>query len=397
MRPHALASALLFLLAACGGSADPAQSTTPAAPAAPSWSERAARAWSAGDLDAAEGAADNALQLDASDERALEVAARVALARGRIERAIRALASATSPELVRLRARAYVRLGNFAAVARDLEALGGDAEREGWGAAMLPIARAAAGRDVYTISGADRVFVPMRAGAPLPLVEITIDGERRVALIATSADLTVIDDQRREASGLAREIRFGELSVASVPVLVRDIGEVGQRIGTDIDAVIGTDLLARLHATIDGRDHTLVVRRAPEASTDDAAEAPYLQIDGSFLVIPSRIEGTTLWLGVDTAGMFPIALSSAAVDRLGRDPSTFERVPNAPSDDIRVTTLAAVELGSARIEEVPAVTGLVPANLAEQLGAPVAGMIGGQVWSQVAITFDASARVLRIR
>ena len=350
-----------------------------------------------GRLDEAHAAAVDALATDPEQPIAREVAARVLLARGEMREAVDLLSSARRPRLVRLRARARARLSDYAGVAADLSSVEEREPADGWAEAMLPVARAAPAEGIFAISGPARTAVAMDARAPVPVIPITVGGRETNALVATSADVTVLDDQIRGTAGFADELSLGELTVRNVPVLSRDLDAIGEALGTEIGAVIGMDLMSRLEVTLDGREREIVLRREGTEASANASEVPFVAFEATFLAVRATLNGTVEgWFTLDTSGLFPIAIAPDTVEALGVDPESLEAAPGAPSPDIRMTTLERVRFGEVEMSGVPAVTGLVPADLSELAGAPIAGMLGAAMVHQLSVTIAKERRVLLI-
>jgi len=354
----------------------------------------AVEALARGDLVAAGRAAERALEADPGDARAREVAARLALANGQPDRAVELLRDDQDPRRVRLRARALFRLGRMEALARDLASVEEQESADGWAAAALPLARAARGQPLYGLSGDPEASLPLVAGLGVPVVEISLGGRPVMALIATSADITVVDEASLPEPGLV-EVGLGGLTAGGVPALGRDLSPVGEALGVRLGAVLGLDLLLRLRATLDLPGGALRVRTAPPTHGPEAASLPFVTFDGSFLAVHARLEeGAEAWMTVDTAATFPVALTDAVVEAMGRDLATLPAAPGAPTDDVRLLELARIQLGEVAIEGVPAVTGLVPENLSTLAGAPLGGILGASLFGQVAVSFDPEGRRL---
>lgn len=371
--------------AASGGGRDDAERTE-GGEAGPSHAERAVDALARGALDEAARHADQALQLDPTDRAAKEVAARVAFAEGDVDRVIEVLTGETGPVLVRLRARAFARRGDLAATAEALASVDGQEPADGWAAAMLPIARAAAGKTPYAVEGAPRASLPFVGRAPVPVVEIAIDGRTANALVATSADLTVVDTRVRATAGLASTVALGPITMRDVPVITRDLGPIGEQLGVRVDAVLGVDVLLRFATTIDFRERWVVVRREGSEASADAPSAPFATL-GGFLAVQATFDGdVTGWVTLDTAGVFPVALTDDAVTALGHDLATLETAPNAPSDTIKLLTLERIRIGNVEIAHVPAATGLIPRDLTDLAGVPHSGILGAGLLQQMRLT-----------
>jgi hypothetical protein len=382
----------LVILMSCGGGSEV---VTPTERPSESAGEASREALVEGDLSRAANLADTALRRDTSDATARQVAARVALARGEHERVLELLRRATAPELVRLRARANAARGDFEAVARDLESVDGQEPPDGWAEAMLPLARLAKVLRCHQAGGATRATLPFVGRTPIPLVEIAVDGRAVNALIATQADLTIVDDDLRSDAGIVGRLDLGPLAMRNVPALVRDLEPIGAQLGESVGAVLGLDVLLHLGVTIDFRERWVVVRSEGSEANEGAAEAPFLTLGGSFLALEGRLDDRRdALLAFDTAGPFPVAVSDAVAEDLGHDLDALPAAEGAPSESIRMLTLAKLAMGSAVIEGVPAATGLIPADLSELAGAPIGGIVGAIALQQMRVTIDAENRRL---
>ncbi len=384
---------ILGLSGACGASQAGSEGPGPEG-GAPTHTDRAMAAFEAGRLDEADRESEAAVALDPHDPRAVEIAARVAIALGRSDRALEVLAGAEDAVLTRLRGRARAASGDLAGVAADLAPVDGRPPADGWAAVMLPIARSLPeGARAWVVEGDGEVERPFAAGSPLPVIEVEIDAHTVQALVATSADLAVLDESIRARPGLAETMAFGRISIGNVPVITRDLEPVREQLGVDVRAVLGVDVLLRLCATIDFRGRKVVVRRECAPSAADAAEVRFATFGGSFLAVPVTLEGRVegFWT-LDSAGAFPLAIAETTLDALGLDAAALPPAPNAPDESIRLAEIGSVRIGDVAIEGVPAATGLVPRDLAELAGAPIAGIVGAGLLSGFAVTIDARRR-----
>jgi hypothetical protein len=162
-------------------------------------------AYGRGDLDGARSALAPLLRRRPEDPAARALGARVAAALGRDEAALALLEGTRDPELRVLEARLLLRAERLVTLARrvapflepggeatDAGALPADAPERELLSAYLAVARAGATHDLYQSAGAPSEL-PYQDGVPLPVVEIVLDdGEPVPALVATSADLTVL-------------------------------------------------------------------------------------------------------------------------------------------------------------------------------------------------------------
>lgn len=362
------ALALAGLLAACGAS--------PPAPAARApeddparLTERAEEAWRSLDADAAAALADRAIAAGGGTV-AMEIAARAHLARGRDAAALEALARASSPHLRRLRARALLSLGEIDRAAAELEG-----DDDPWARSIRPALLGVRGRAPYAITGA-AVELPLEA-LPLPILRARVDGVEVLAVIATGAELTILDPTVRAQPGAIDELALGALRIATVPYTVRSLRALSDGLGVPIGAAIGLDLLLRLHARLDGPRGRLELSREPRPAAPGASAAPFVTPSGSFLALEAELGGRAAWLTVDTTGVYPIALAPGAAEALGIA---------SPEGD--------VALGTLRIEGLPLVGGLLDEGHARAVGAPVAGAIGWGLLAQLVTRFDPEARRL---
>ncbi len=393
-------AALAGLLAACGGASPRTATVAHVAEAPPSdrrWRDRAVAAYLEGDLARAATAADSALQLDPGDTRALEVAARVALARLDPERALSLLGAAQAPLLVRLRARAHLGRGDLAAAQADLDSVAGAPPEDGWAAAVAPALRAAAGRVGYAISGDAEATIPFDARAPdaLATIALEIDGRRVHALVSTAAGLTVVDDALARGGTLLGRVALGGLVVEGVPALARDLADVSAAAGTEIAAVVGADLLLRLHATLDGPGRAVTFRARP--APPPAAGAQRLDLyafEGSLLAVRGAIDAApATFFALDSSAALPVALTARAIHAEGVTSRPLPTPPGTP-EGITLYALAALRLGDTVVEGVPAVVGVVPDALARVAGTRIDGMLGLHVLGQLVVTFDPIERAV---
>jgi len=392
--PLGITAACLALCACGGGSAATGGrngARAAADTAGPSWSQRSVAAYLEGDLARASTASASALQLDAADAHALEVAARVALARLDGARAIVVLTDARSPVLVRLRARAHVTQGNLAAALADVESVDGQEPADGWAVAMLPVLRAAAGRPGYVLSGAAESTLAYAARAPdaLTTVSIEIDGRAVNALVSTAAGAMVVDDSVSRTGTLLARVALGALIVENVPALSRDLADVSTAAGVEIGAVIGADLLVRLHATLDGPGRSVTFRAAAAPlPTTGAQRLDLFAFEGTLLAVRASInDSRPAFFALDNSAALPVALTMRAVRAAGVDAADLETPPGAPPG-VQLYTVPALHLGSTVVEQVPAVVGIVPEDLARIAGTRIDGMLGLFVLGQLVVTFD---------
>ncbi len=359
------ALAVACLLAACGASPAP----TRGAPDDPALlTAQAEEAWRALDADAAAALADRAIAAGGGTV-AMEIAARAHLARGRDAAALEALARASSPYLRRLRARALLSLGELDRAAAELEG-----DDDPWSESIRPALLGVRGRAPSEITG-DSATLALEP-FPLPIVRARVDGVEVLAVIATGAELTILDPSVRAQPGAIDELALDELRIANVPHTVRSLSALSEGLGVPIGAAIGLDLLLRLHARLDGPGARLELSRAPRPAAPGASAARLVTPSGSFLALEAELDGRAAWLTVDTTGVYPIALAPGAAEALG--------MASAAEGD--------AALGALRIEGLPFVDGLLDEGHARAVGAPVAGAIGWGLLAQLVTRFDPERR-----
>lgn len=378
---------LALLLIACGG----AQSGSIASERPPGadpeeLTREASDAWSALDARRASRLASHAVEAGGGTV-AMEIAARASLAIGRNDTAVRALEGASSAHLVRLRAAAQIASRDYASAALTLE--GARRDEDPWVDEVAPAVRAAADNgEVYRFGGqASDVALE---DLPLPVVRVRIDAIETLALIGSSTQFVVLDPSIRAAAGAIDELSIGEVRLANVPHTVRSLEAVRESLGAEIGAVLGLDVLMALHARIDGPGRRLGLSGAPP-SAPDGTSARLLTLTGSFLAVEGELGGAPVWWTVDTAGLFPVALTPGADQALGlADHPWLPASPNGPE----VTQVEALRLGALEVERIPVVRGLLDEAFARAVGAPVAGAVGWVLLGQLVTRLDPEARWL---
>jgi len=260
---------------------------------------------------------------------------------------------------------------------------------------MLPVLRAAAGRRGYALSGAPEATLAFASRAPEALATVTIDvdGHRVNALVSTAAGTTVVDDSVSPEGTVLGRVALGGLVVEGVPAISRNLADVSRATGVEIGAVIGADLLVRLHATLDGPGRTVTFRTT--SAPPPAAGAQRLDLfafEGSLLAVRASINAAPpAFFALDTSAALPIALTARAVRAAGVDLGSLEAPPGAP-EGVRIYEVPELHLGATIVPGVPAVVGVVPDELARIAGTRIDGMLGLLVLGQLVVTFDPEAR-----
>ncbi|MEM9192678.1 MAG: hypothetical protein AAGF12_26125 [Myxococcota bacterium] len=387
-----LTPGLLFLIG-CGASTAGSAGSESARASLDSTRERAAEALAHGDLHRAQEAIDEALSIDPSEPATLGFAARRARSRGAPGPALALLSESSRPDLVRLRARARLRMGQVEETIQDLASVEDAEPADGWATAVLPVLRGV-GQELYQVRGEARGTIPFVGSSALPIVAIEIDGEEALALVSTAADWMVVDPAIRPEGGVLREVGLGGVTVEAVPALARDLDGIRAELGVDVTAVLGLDLLLRFSFTLDFRERWMVLEREGEPTDGTPAMVGYTMLSSDFLAVVAEADGQSGWFVIDTAGAFPLALADELVDRLALSDDRLVAVPGAASDTIRGTEIRRLGIGNFAVDEVPAVTGLVPEELGALTGTRVSGMIGAMALQQFKLRFEPSRRIV---
>lgn len=347
---------------------------------------RAAEAWASFALGAAIDLAERALRAGGGDV-AREILARSALAIGNYGRALGALRGTDDPVLLRLRARMDLVLDAYDAAVMDLEAAQRhDRDGDPWAEAVLPAARAARdAEEPYATSGGSAELTFLE-GLPLPVVRVRADTFETLALIGTGADLTVVDPALRDAGGTIDELTLGTLRVRDVPYITRSLDAISSAVGQQIGVVIGSDLLLRLHATIDGPRGRLLVHSA-EPRRGPATFTLILTPGASSIAVPIRVGDRRAWMTLDTGGLFPLALAPGAAEAMGLEALDWVGTEAGP-----LATIPNLEIGQLAAADVPVIAEMLGPEHATAIGAPVSGSIGWMMLSQLTITLVAPTR-----
>ena len=372
----------------------PAAPTSDASsPPAPTWSERAQTAFHEGNLERAHLAAEYALQMNANDARAKEIDARVALAHRDPTEALRALHDATTPLLLRLRARAHFLHNDFAAAAADLEAASTDTPVPEWATVMLNISRAMGTRTAYEIthpSTPAETIVPWltQEGAAIPTVDIVIDGVHGKAVFANTAFTLVSSELHRS---VIEKLQIGAREMRNVPCFTDDLRGVRRGLGlsTDLIAILSFEVLLRMHATLDGPHHTLIMRDHIPEPADDSLILPFVAFNGTLPCVRAKADATHEgWFLVDPMGTIAVGLSAHAVELLAPDPASIQHPEGLPAS-MGLITLDAFTVGGSAIAGVPAMTGVTLESFSQSSGTTIDGIIGSIFLQQLPVTFDA--------
>jgi len=384
-----------LLTSACGASAP----TQPAWPeAADKWFERAQKSFSAGDVDDAHDAIENALRATPNREEARILAAKIALAELEFDRVVQLLKGIDTSDARSLRGRAFWYSLKLDDAADELELLLSDPEvRDPWAKEIAALARRGTGRTPFEFSGGLLAVTEMpRVGGTSFLVPVELNGEQALAMIATGSGEAVVDASQGAEAGFI-SLRFAErLEVRDVPAIARDLSSISREVNAPVKLLIGMNLLRHLHATVDFVGSQFVVRSfeptPPPVAT--AVRLNYLKGGGMLLLagVGRESGAAPLALMVDTSQSFPIALDDAGWKKTGVPSSQL--LPLSGSKTLKHAVLPVFKLGAFELPGVPGVQGAPLGELEKGLGVDVDGILGTGLLANFRITLADRARTM---
>jgi hypothetical protein len=386
---------IAFASAACGGGSAGAEFP----PVAKRWYDRGAASFKSGDLEDAELAVDNALRAAPNRPESRLLAGRVALARLDYDRALQVLKGQTSTEARSVRGRAYWYKGDVQKAAEELEALVHDPEvHDNWAVEIVKLARRGVGRRPFEMSGGLLAVMEMpRTGTASMLVQLEIDGNPALGMIATGTAEAVIDAASGTEPSWA-SLRFGErIEVRDVPVLAKDLSGLSKQMNAPIKILIGVNLLRHLRPTIDFAGGQFVVRSfdppPPPAAT--TLRVNYARGGGMLLrgALGAGDAAPACSLLVDTTLAYPIALKGATWAKGGVPSSGLRALPNG--GNLRHGVLPLLRLGAFDVPHVPGLEGDGAVKEREQgLGVDIDGLLGSGLLATFRVTLFDGGRSL---
>lgn len=361
------------------------------------WYDRATQSFGALDINDAELAIKNALELEPQRASVRLLAANIALSQLRYDEVIATLEGQTSPAANGLRARAFWYSGQLTKAAEQLEHLLEDPElKDPWAEGVVQLARSGEGREPFRVTGALLAIVEMpRVPLPTLIVPIDLNGEPVLAMVATGTPEVVVDSPQKKPGWVS--LRFGRrLEVKDVPALHRDLSSLSKRVGAPIKLLLGVNLLRRLNATFDFYASQLVVRSFAPPPPPSASTLEVSYIKGGGMVLKGRLgtdpSAPAVSLLVDTGVLFPLAMSESGWKKAGVDPSGFEAVPGEPK--LEQGVLPRLTLGTFDLPRIPAVSGLPVDELEQSGGIHLDGVIGAALVAEFRATLVDQGRTL---
>ncbi|HEY8075230.1 MAG TPA: hypothetical protein VIF62_13995, partial [Labilithrix sp.] len=386
MRRLVLASVLL-LAAACGpdGGGVPAR-----APVTEKWLARATASYRVGDVDDASQAIEAALKASPNDTDVRLLGARISLAKLDYAEAIRRTEGLVSSEAKALRGRAFWYSGEIDRAADELEEMLRDPSvKDSWARDVAQLARRGQGRHPFAIEGGVVAAVEMPAAGPALIVPCELEGDRILALVATSIGELMVDSSSRKEPAWVN-LRFGEhLEVKDVPALTSDLGNISRQLGAPIKALIGVNALRHMHVTFDRRGSQFVVRKSDPPAPPDASRVPIFYARGGGMMMRASVsnkeDGQAL-LFVDSSQFYPLALDDQLLKHSGANLGSFQAAPGAPAN-WKMGQLPYFKLGPLDLPEVPAMQGAPLGEYKSNFDVDLGGVVGAGLLSAFRVTF----------
>jgi hypothetical protein len=388
------------LLAGCPTAANSPESNRP--PKAEKWYQRAVTEFSGAQIDVAHDSIRHALDIVPEDSEVRVLAARIALARLEYDEVIRLLKGLESSPARSLRGRAYWYQGEIEQTARELDRLLDDPDVEDpWAKAISKLAHRGEGRkpfDITTTEGRlESVQMAKVAGVPLFVVPLEIDGDKALALVSTGTAEVMLDSAtRREPSWVS--LRFGRrLEVRDVPALTQDLTQFSMKLGVPIKALIGSNLLRHLNATLDWRGRQFVARSFVPPAPPVASRVDVYYLRGGGMVLGGGLGGEKVVpssLFVDTSMGYSLALDREGWEKVGVNAASLPIVPDVQEGELRTGSVPLLQFGAFKLPQTPGVFGAPIDSVEKELRIDVDGAVGAGLLSEFRLTFADRGRVL---
>ena len=366
-------------------------------PLAEKWFTRAQASYRSGDFDDASQAAQSAFEAAPSDPDIRMLSARLALARLEYGKAAKLTEGLTSADALGLRGRAHWYAGDVEAAADALETLLRDpAVKDPWARQIATLARSGGTtRKPFSVEGGLVAAVEMPKAGPALVVPCELNGEHILALVATGTSEVVIDSNSRKEPAWVT-LRFGDrLEVTDVPAITQDLAPISRQLGGNIKALLGVNVLRRMHATLDRRGDQFVVRRSAPPAPPDGSRVPLWYVRGGGMLLRAALsakeDGNGAYL-VDSAFPFPLSLSDAAWKKAGVDIAKLSSDPNLPN--MRTGPVPTFKLGAFDLPQVPAVQGAPPGPAQQSIDVDLDGVVGSGLLAEFRLTFGDDGRFM---
>ncbi len=393
------ASFLLFSLAvlftlACGPGGDP--NAPNRSPLADKWLTRAKQSYRAGDFEDAREAAQSALKASPSDQDIRVLSARIALAGLDYGQALKLTSGLKATEVHGIRGRAHWYAGDIEQAADELEAMLLDPSvKDPWAREIAKLARRGQGRHPFAIEGGIIAAVDMPNAGSALVVPCELEGERILAVVATSIGEVVLDSNTRKEPAWVN-LRFGDrLEVKDVPALTQDLSSLSRQLGAQIKALLGVNLLRHMHVTFDRRGSQFIVRKDEPAAPPDASRVPLWYVRGGGMLLRANMtnkDDSLALLLVDSSAPFPLALEDATWRRAGIDPATLK--PEPAAQNMKAGTVPAMKLGGFDLQAIPALEGAPLGDVQANVDVDLGGVVGANLLALFRVTFGDEGRFI---
>ncbi len=372
------------------------EAESPRSDAANQWLTRAKTSLRSGDFEDAGESARRAVLTAPKDDEVRIIGAKMALAELNFDEAIRLASGLPQSEAKRLLARALWYKGSYETCADILEGLLQDpAVKDPWVNQVAKLARRAQGRTPFAMEGGyiAAVETPRQIGdafvMPLNVVPIELEGERVLAVVSTAVSELVIDSATRKDPEWV-SIRFDRIEVRDVPALTQDLAPLSRQLRVPIRALIGTNFLRHLNATIDRRGDQFVVRREEAHAPPEASRVPLWYPLGATIAMRASVtknDADAASFLVNTQLPLSLGLTTQEWKKAGFELKALTEVPG--SDGLRSGTLKSFRFAGFDLGGLPAFAG-VPVD--DKLGIDFAGVIGSDLLMNFRITFGNEGR-----
>ncbi|MBI4957012.1 MAG: hypothetical protein HY908_33665 [Myxococcales bacterium] len=374
-------------------------------PKAEQWFQRASHEYRDARIDAANDSVHQALELAPKDEEVKILAARVALARLEYPEVLRLLRGVQTPGAAGLRGRANWYKGDLPAAAEELEALLADPEVvDPWAKSVSKLARQGVGRRPFAVEGfLAAVEMPRtEPGAPRYIVPLKIDGDEALALVSTGNAEVVLDSAtRNEPSWVSLTFEGMDpdrpFEVRDVPAMTQDLTAISHQINAPIKALLGANLLRRLHATLDLSGRQFVVRSFVPPPPPVASKIELFYLRGGGMVLGSSFgadDAQTAAFFVDSAMIHPVALDAGGWKKAGVELGSLTLLPQDASQKLRGGAVPSLRFGAFDMPHVRAIFGLPLEKIEKELEIDVDGSFGAGLLADYRLTFADGGRLL---
>jgi hypothetical protein len=312
----------------------------------------------------------------------------------------------------RLLAEALRRQDRFGEAADQEQALGetARADRSRVLAELIP----------YAISGAASAIVPLAQVDPLPVLELTVNGEAATFFLDTGAWEIILDAsfaarigveafgdvagrfagglQADLQMGIADSIELGSMRVANVPVHVKPMPEAAQIFGRRMDGILGTVFLYHFLSTINYADAKLVLE--PRSAQPAGGASMSFWLYGQHIILTrGRLNGVgPMLFHVDTGmagggflcGQHTLEQAGIAVD----EGSAQEGAGGGGT--VRVVPFEVERIALGRVERGP-IQGMREDAFPPEIGGlALSGIVSHDFFRPGSLTIDAERMELRI-